>query len=329
MRYLNLLYLTLCQPACVGRYHAPATACSACAGPLCSNALHLFARAFAVPARVLSRVCFLCTWSFPQLQLRPLGGIPPLNHGRAASTLTIGARHCLLWLTSFSLLASVCTAETPHLAHHPHNTPAYNYTPPHTHTLHTACQRTWLNCFEIFLSEKLPHGLTAAWYFGVWIPNPDALPIIASVFVAPIICLFACFYESVSCVYVFFSTCRSSCVVRAVCFVFCSIFITSFELVINMKLLTCLSSFSICMSIILILAYVYMYSNSCACVYKEKYAFPWSLILVRIHRHFHMYSLCDVLYLYPCFLCAFFFVRNLIDTCVTVSIDVFKFFFIS
>jgi len=142
MRYLNLLYLTLCQPACVGRYHAPATACSACAGPLCSNALHLFARAFAVPARVLSRVCFLCTWSFPQLQLRPLGGIPPLNHGRAASTLTIGARHCLLWLTSFSLLASVCTAETPHLAHHPHNTPAYNYTPPHTHTLHTACQRT-------------------------------------------------------------------------------------------------------------------------------------------------------------------------------------------
>ena len=136
------LRLCVCQPACVSRYRMPATACSACAGPLCSNALHLFARAFAVPARVLSRVCFLCTWSFPQLQLRPLGGIPPLNHGRAASTLTIGARHCLLWLTSFSLLASVCTAETPHLAHHPHNTPAYNYTPPHTHTLHTACQRT-------------------------------------------------------------------------------------------------------------------------------------------------------------------------------------------
>jgi len=71
------LRLCVCHPACVGRYRAPATTCSACMGPLCSTALHLFARAFAVPARVLPRACFFCTWSFPQLQLRPLGGDPP------------------------------------------------------------------------------------------------------------------------------------------------------------------------------------------------------------------------------------------------------------
>ena len=66
---LPCLRVCVCHPACVAslRYRAPATACSACAGPLCSNALHSFARAFAVPARVLLRVCFLCTWSFPHL----------------------------------------------------------------------------------------------------------------------------------------------------------------------------------------------------------------------------------------------------------------------
>jgi len=47
------LRLCVCQPASVGRYHVPARACDACAGLLCTNALHLFARAFPVPARVL------------------------------------------------------------------------------------------------------------------------------------------------------------------------------------------------------------------------------------------------------------------------------------
>jgi len=79
-----------------------------------------------------------------------------------------------------------------------------------------------------FLSEKLPHSLTAAWHFGVWIPSLGALPIIASVSLMHIPCLFACIYESVSCVHAFFSTCLSTCVERAVCFVFCSIFVTTF-----------------------------------------------------------------------------------------------------
>ena len=52
---LRVPCLRLCayQPACEGRYRVPARACGACAGPLCANALHLFARAFSVPARVL------------------------------------------------------------------------------------------------------------------------------------------------------------------------------------------------------------------------------------------------------------------------------------
>ena len=61
----------------------------------------------------------------------------------------------------------------------------------------------------------------------VWIPNLGALPIIASVSLTHLPCLFACFYESVSCVYAVFSTYLSTCVVRAACFVFGSLFITT------------------------------------------------------------------------------------------------------
>ena len=43
----------LCQSACDGGHRVPARACSACAGPSCVNALHLFARAFPVPARLI------------------------------------------------------------------------------------------------------------------------------------------------------------------------------------------------------------------------------------------------------------------------------------
>ena len=93
----------------------------------------------------------------------------------------------------------------------------------HTHTLHTACQRTWWNCvpgIKIFLSEKVITLTedTTCWMscltFRVWVPNPGALPIIVSVSLTHIPCLFVCFYESVSCVYVFLSTCCSTCVGR-------------------------------------------------------------------------------------------------------------------
>jgi hypothetical protein len=36
-------------------------------------------------------------------------------------------------------------------------------------------------------------------------------------------------------------------------------------------------------------------------VCKHVYAFPSSSMFVLMYRHFHMYCLCYVLYLYPCF----------------------------
>jgi len=70
--------------------------------------------------------------------------------------------------------------------------------------------------------------LRAVSAFGVRIPNLGALPIIASVSLTHLPYLFACFYESVSCVYAFFSTCFSTCVARAACFEFGSVSITTF-----------------------------------------------------------------------------------------------------
>jgi len=69
------------------------------------------------------------------------GGTLPLNHGRTTARLAIDARQWRLWLTSCKLLPSPYTAETSHLSFHPHNTLACNHPPPHTPTLHTACQR--------------------------------------------------------------------------------------------------------------------------------------------------------------------------------------------
>jgi len=62
----------------------------------------------------------------------------------------------------------------------------------------------------------------------VRIPNLGALRVIASVSLTYLPCLFACFCESVSYVYVVFSTYLSTCVARAACFVFCSISLTAF-----------------------------------------------------------------------------------------------------
>jgi len=65
--------------------------------------------------------------------------------------------------------------------------------------------------------------------------------------------------------------------------------------VIRMTLLICLPSSSI---------YIFIILNSCVCVSEPVYASPSSSILVHIYRHFHVYCLCYVLYLFPCF-CAF------------------------
>jgi len=141
----------------------------------------------------------------------------------------------------------------------------------------------------------------------VRIPNRGALPIIASVSLTHFPCLFACFYESVSCVYVVFSTCPST--VRAAFFAFCSIFLTTFLFLfsfptnlidtyvtvsthVRIFLRICLHSF---------LHLHLHFSNSFVCVSEHVYAFPLSSILIHIHDHIHMYVMCYVLYLYPLF----------------------------
>jgi len=45
----------VCQPACLARCCVPASACGACAGPLCACALHLFARA--IPSSFIWMTC--------------------------------------------------------------------------------------------------------------------------------------------------------------------------------------------------------------------------------------------------------------------------------
>jgi len=142
---------------------------------------------------------------------------------------------------------------------------------------------------------RASNGLTPTWRVypsrrePTRIPNLGALPIIPSVSPQPFPCLFACFYDSVSCVCTFFSTCLSDCVVRVACFVFG------------------------------LYLYVY-YSDSSVCVSQQICVFqvPFSSILVHISRHIHLYVfmfnsyVCIVLcYTFlPVFLFSFFFFRS-------------------
>ena len=173
-------------------------------------------------------------------------------------------------------------------------------------------------------------------YAGSKVSTPEchrktwALPIIASVSLTHLPCLFACFYESVSCVYAVFSTYLSICIACAACFVFCSISLTAF-----------LFSFfffykfngHLCHGVYwctynpanMPKTFFYLHlhsSNSCVCVSKHVYAFPSSSILIHIYCHILKYDLCPVLYLSPSFCFSSSFPINLIDTYVTVPIDV-------
>jgi len=64
------------------------------------------------------------------------------------------------------------------------------------------------------------------------------------------------------------------------------------------------------------------FSNSCVCVSKHVYAFPSSFILIHIYYHIHEYVLCPVLCLSSYFGFLSSFSINLIDTYITVHIDV-------
>jgi len=141
--------------------------------------------------------------------------------------------------------------------------------------------------------------------------------------------LFACFYESVSCVYAAFSTYLCTCVARAACFVFCSISLTAllFSFSFSTNLIDTYVTVPIDVRISLRICLKYFshfhlhFSNSCVCVSKHVYAFPSSPILIHIYYHIHKYDLCPVIFLSPsfCFLSSF--SINLIDTYVTVPID--------
>ena len=98
-----------------------------------------------------------------------------------------------------------------------------------SHHPHSLKKKLFNRVPQKFLSEKLPHGLTAAWHFGVWIPNLGALPIIASVSLTHNPSLVACLHESMSCLHVFFSTDLSTCVLRAACLVSWNIIISPFS----------------------------------------------------------------------------------------------------
>jgi len=95
---------------------------------------------------------------------------------------------------------------------------------------------TFLRCFDILgfakKTKKIhtvwqkPRNVTkfksvTLWYLGIS-QNVTLFQIFGTKLRLPLMFgfgLFACFYESVSCVYVFFSTCRSTCVAHAACFV--------------------------------------------------------------------------------------------------------------
>ena len=79
-----------------------------------------------------------------------------------------------------------------------------------------------------FNKNKVTHTPYAEVEYRVWIPNLGALQIIVLVSLTHLPCLFACFYDSMSYVYVFFSTCLSTCVASAARFVFSFVFITTF-----------------------------------------------------------------------------------------------------
>ena len=100
-----------------------------------------------------------------------------------------------------------------------------SYPPPHTHTLDQKFLHLCSPNIPLRVCADTREGVCLT---GVGIPNLGALPIIASVSLTHIPCLFASFYESVSCVYAFFSTCLSTCVASSAWFVFGFVFITTF-----------------------------------------------------------------------------------------------------
>jgi len=110
--------------------------------------------------------------------------------------------------------------------------------------------------------------------------NLGALPIIARVSLTHTPYLFACFYDFVSCVCAFCSTCLSICISCAACFVLYSIFITTDF------------TFKICTHtlphMLLFHFHVHAYTPySCVCIPPHLYAL--TPLLIYLHACLHMY----------------------------------------
>jgi len=150
--------------------------------------------------------------------------------------------------------------------------------------------------------SRVHASLTVEWALGVWIPHHGVLPIIASVSLTHIPSLFACFYESVSCVYTFFSTCMSICVARTACFVFCSIFVNtflfSFFFFYRFNRHLCHVAYwcthTLAHMPIFFSCLHFHLSNSCVYACQLVYALSSSFIFIYNYQHIHMY-ICDVL----------------------------------
>jgi len=121
-----------------------------------------------------------------------------------------------------------------HAQQRPHTYPSTHTTPLHGTTLHHTLTPSTRHVSELckivfpkYSSQSHQQGRRIV---GVQSVNPQPWRFTNNSLSVSmhIPCLFACFYESVSCVYAFFSTCLSTCVASAARFVFSFVFITTF-----------------------------------------------------------------------------------------------------
>ena len=257
--------------------------------PSVSSVLHQWRRYFAIIARLTARVT--CPSPFP---LQKTAGLARLCHSYYWSRHRDLTRPWCLWTLTYTTPLHATTLH--HTLHAPHGMSAhlirlFRNVPlrvSHAHiTESIPCRRS---------SVHVPSVNSQPWRFTNNSLGPPQ----------PIPCLFACFYESVLCVYAFFSTCLCTCVAIAAWFVFGFVFITTFMFSFiflcefNTFLMTvlllyawpcsyvCPPFLSACFFIILIPAYVYLN------IHTHFPPLPFSYTFIAIF----IYNVCSMYYIY-------------------------------
>ena len=232
-----------CQQSPLGARNCSLRACTRpervhCARMPCTF-LHLpcpYMRASSVDARLPYFLCLHkfeslddCVWSALWVctgasnRATTIGrGLPPIIMVARWRHLQLARGRARSWLGAHRYLL--------HAPPRPHTYPSSHTTLIPAPTLHHTLTPSTLHVSELdkivfpkYSSQSILAQLTLSSWYWEWIPNLGALTIIASVPLTPIPCLFACFYESVLCVYVFFSTCVSAWVANCVvCVKFCN-----------------------------------------------------------------------------------------------------------